>query len=92
MPRHDDLVGAVIAHEIAHILGVGHAPSGVMRSDLQTADLLALRAGALTFDRHEVARLQHELAKANRPGAALDDTLVVRGAAQVRLPASTKAR
>lgn len=49
MPRHDDLVGAIVAHEIAHLLGVGHAPAGLMRASLEAADIVALRRGTLRF-------------------------------------------
>jgi hypothetical protein len=72
MPRHDDLVGVVIAHEIAHLLGVGHASAGVMRSSLQREDLLALRAGTLAFQQHEVMRLRMGLAAASATRTAFD--------------------
>ena len=65
MPRYDDLVGAVIAHEIAHLLGLRHATSGVMRSGLHPDDLLLLRAGKLAFQQKEVRRLRMGLAAAH---------------------------
>jgi len=58
MPRHDDLVGAIVAHEIGHLLGNRHAPSGLMRARLEAADLIALRSGTLRFSPTEAARLR----------------------------------
>ena len=49
MPRHDDLVGAIVAHEIGHVLGIRHAPSGLMRASLEAGDIIALRRGKLGF-------------------------------------------
>jgi hypothetical protein len=65
MPRHDDLVGAVIAHEIAHVLGVGHTASGIMRSGLHEEELLALRVGTLAFRPPQATQLRTGLAAAN---------------------------
>ena len=75
MLRHDDYVGLVIAHEIAHVLGVGHARAGVMRPELLTEDLLALRAGTLEFDPHEAAQLRSGLASVT---TSLPQTAVAR--------------
>jgi hypothetical protein len=49
MPRHDDLVGAIVAHEIGHLLGIRHAPAGPMRARLEADDIIALRRGMLRF-------------------------------------------
>jgi hypothetical protein len=58
MPKHDDLVGAVVAHEIGHLLGLRHAPTGLMRATLEAADIAALRLGQLGFSRQEAARMR----------------------------------
>ena len=71
-PRHDDLVGVVIAHEIAHILGLRHASAGIMRSGLHVEDVLALRAGKLAFQQQEVPRLRIRLAAAHAHVIALN--------------------
>jgi hypothetical protein len=57
MPRHDDIVGAVVAHEIGHVLGLGHASTGLMRARLDPGDVVALRQGVLRFSREEAARM-----------------------------------
>jgi hypothetical protein len=58
MPRHEDLVGAVVAHEIGHLLGLPHAPTGLMRATLEAADVVALRRGELGFSPQEAARMR----------------------------------
>lgn len=58
MPRHDDLVGAIVAHEIGHLLGLRHAPSGLMRARLEADDLIALRRGTLRFSPAEASRMR----------------------------------
>ena len=58
MPRHDDVVGAIVAHEIGHLLGIRHAPSGLMRASLVADDLIALRRGTLRFSPAEASRMR----------------------------------
>ncbi len=58
MPRHDDLIGAIVAHEIGHLLGIRHAPAGLMRASLEADDIIALRRGKLRFSPAEVSKMQ----------------------------------
>jgi hypothetical protein len=58
MPRHDDLVGAIVAHEIGHLLGIKHAPLGLMRASLEADDMIALRRGKLRFSPAEASRMR----------------------------------
>jgi len=58
MPRHDDLVGAIVALEIGHLLGIRHAPAGLMRAGLEADDIIALRRGKLRFSPAEAGRMR----------------------------------
>jgi hypothetical protein len=68
----DDVIGAVVAHEIGHLLGLRHARSGLMRTQLEAADLLALRQGRLAFSKHQCAAMRLNLRR-----ASADDTPTV---------------
>ncbi|AMY09148.1 hypothetical protein LuPra_02361 [Luteitalea pratensis] len=64
--RHEDLVGAVIAHELGHVLGMGHAPTGLMRAQLGADELIALGSGLLGFSESEGAILRTHATLARR--------------------------
>jgi hypothetical protein len=55
-PGH--LAGIAIAHEVGHALGLGHAPSGVMKAQLGIDDLLVWRRSGLAFSRIEAMSLR----------------------------------
>jgi predicted Zn-dependent protease len=63
--RHDDLLGAVIAHEIGHVLGLRHG-TGLMRARLDPRDVVALRLGSLAFAPVDAARLRTSVAALGR--------------------------
>jgi hypothetical protein len=58
VPRHDDLIGAIVAHEIGHLLGIRHARAGLMRACLEADDIIALRRGQLRFSPVEASRMR----------------------------------
>jgi hypothetical protein len=62
--RHDDIVGAAVAHEIGHVLGLPHTLAGLMRARLGAGDILALRQGKLAFSSRESADIRLALGRA----------------------------
>jgi hypothetical protein len=56
--NHVDLAGAVVAHEIAHLLGIRHASTGLMRATMEAGDVVALRSRRLRFSPTEAGRMR----------------------------------
>ena len=54
--RH--LLGAVLAHEIGHVLGLKHAATGLMRAGLEIDGVVDLLAGRLAFSSREATRMR----------------------------------
>jgi len=73
MPAHDDIIGAVVAHEIGHILGLRHSPHGLMRATLEADDIVALRLGQLRFSPREAARMRVSVQSAQAARSARAD-------------------
>jgi hypothetical protein len=62
--RHDDIVGAVVAHEIGHVLGLPHTPAGLMRARLEPGEIMALRQHTLAFSPQESTAMHLALLRA----------------------------
>jgi len=58
MSGHHDLTGAVVAHEIGHVLGLHHGPTGVMREQLDRNDIISLRSDRLAFSAPDAATMR----------------------------------
>jgi hypothetical protein len=52
------LLGMTIAHELGHVLGLKHTPSGLMCARIESEEILALVSGNLTFSRAEAAQMR----------------------------------
>jgi hypothetical protein len=56
--RRGHLIGLAIAHEVGHVFGLPHTPSGVMKARLATDDLMALHAARLAFTPRDTAAMK----------------------------------
>ena len=70
-PRHHDLTGAVVAHEVGHILGLRHGPVGVMRQELDRNDVVSLRAHRLAFTEADALTMQRSAERAGGRGRSV---------------------
>jgi hypothetical protein len=60
-----EVLGLVMAHEIGHLLGFAHTPTGLMRANWDQADWLAAAQGRLLFDRAQGELMRARIARAN---------------------------
>jgi hypothetical protein len=65
-----DILGHVMAHEIAHLLGVPHAASGLMRAGWDVLELTKAAYGMLGFSPLERAVMQKSIAHLQESAAA----------------------
>jgi hypothetical protein len=75
------IVGAILAHEVGHLLGLHHAPRGLMAGCLGVREHRALAAGRLHFTATERERMHAEAARAD---AARSEAARARTLAAVR--------
>lgn len=59
----------VIAHEIGHLMGLGHSRGGVMKANLDGVDLRQAETGRLRFSAEDAKRFQASLASWKRTTA-----------------------
>ena len=59
----DLTLGYVMAHEIGHLMGLGHRPGGIMTAVFSSQDLHRAASGWLTFARDDARELRHAVAQ-----------------------------
>jgi len=63
MQMAGDCLGSVMAHETAHLLGLPHSVSGLMRSEWSQSDWALASQGGLFFSTTEAELLRRRLAR-----------------------------
>jgi hypothetical protein len=71
MSRHHDLTGAVVAHEVGHVLGLRHGPTGVMREQFDRNDIVTLRTHRLAFTEPDALAMQRSAERAGGRGRSV---------------------
>jgi hypothetical protein len=56
-------LGYVMAHEIGHLMGLGHRPGGIMTAAFSAQDLHRAAIGWLTFARDDASELRQAVAQ-----------------------------
>ena len=56
-----DIIGLTIAHELGHVWGLSHTPTGLMMSRFDRGSLLALRSSGTGLTPEQVARMKDGL-------------------------------
>jgi len=64
----DLTLGYVMAHEIGHLMGLGHRPGGIMTAAFSRQDLHRAASGSLTFAPDDARELRQAVAQSQGVG------------------------